>query len=183
MEKLRVKLDWFISPVLYVLNAIWFPQLIKELRVNLRVYKECVQFIKQKLKYNEAFIQFLDANEFEEAWFGRLYSLQKLTDSMAVNLRDEDLNDYVLQLISHKWTFLIEQGFTDIFLMRTKRIDKTSYVLILEIGNFMIIKSVIIHMIFSAVVWGFILRLVYVYHTDTIITILHHIGEFLHRLF
>lgn len=182
MEKLRIKLDFIISPILYVFNALLFPRLISELRMNLRVYKECANYIKSKIQTNPEFKKFLDDNEFDEAWFGRLYSLQKLDPKLGT-FDDEALQNYVMDLVSKKWGFLVNQGFIEILIMRTKMIDTSSYVLILEIANFNAIKSILYHMIFSVILWFLIIRIAVVFYSAELLNIFHHIKHFVTQIF
>ncbi|AFF28175.1 gp177 [Sphingomonas phage PAU] len=183
MKELRIKLDWLISPLIYVFNALFFPILIKELQYNLRIYKQCIDFIKHKIQNDENFIKFLDNHEFEEAWFGRLYAQQTIPEQLARNLSDDDLHTGVLQNLAEKHEFLVNQGFLEILIMKTKRIDRENYLLILEIANFQAILSIVYHLIFSLILWTFIGRIIYVFYLNELISILEPIKNFFIHIF
>lgn len=183
MKKLRTSLDWFISPVLYVFQAIFFPYLIHELIYNIRIYLDCVKFISNKIKNSERFKSFLDNHEFREDWVGRLYSIQSINRALADNLSDDDLQEHVMVKLSENHDFLINQGLIEVMIMKTKRLNKYKFLLILEIGNFNSILSIIYHMGVSLLVWSFILRFVYVFHYDTIIQLFNSLKTFLYIFF
>lgn len=173
------------SLFLYVWHALIFPFLIRDLRFNLKVYKDVANFIKQKIAEEGAFKNFLDAHNFQEdsLGLGRLYSVQNINESLANNLSDADLNYTVREKLAKEYEFLANQGFIEILLMKTERIDRTTYVLILEIANFAIIKSILYHMLFALGLWAFLCRIVWVFFNPQVLYALESIKSFFIHIF
>lgn len=180
MKKFGQKLKAIYALVLYVLHAIFFPILIRDWLVNYRVYMDVARHLKREIGKKGEFFNFLERYEFQEdaLGLGRLYSVQDINTKIAEGLNDDELNIYIMDGLAEHHNFLIRQGFIEMLLMKTKRISRVQFTMILEIANFGILRSIAIHMLFSAVLWALICRITWVVYNPEITDMLNTSWDF-----